>query len=365
MKNKYVLLYLLCAFSFIALPQCNSYHSRVCNENYKLDRNSRNKMVEFGKQMKREGVSHIYFVHGTWAGDSPLGFLSRIPGIPFNRQLRKSVKITVDKTMGDLGNYTESYRELFEESLGVSIPCNRINWGSGNYHRARVEGVITLINKIAADIKNPTDNERVLLIGHSHAGQLFALLTIFLEDKEMALMEASLKDSMLSQLAEAVDHNKDVVQMKNDLKKIDQVFLDIVTFGTPPRYQWGNEKMKGEKPNYRLLNIINHHHEPVSIGGLWKTEDGDYVQQWGVGGTDVYDDKNNDLEKIIGQEQYYISLESVLKGDKRHIPKYGKTLLIDNGDEGEKATETVLGHGIYTCKGKMLFNTELIVGNFY
>ncbi len=34
-------------------------------------------MEEYGRLMKREGISHIYFVHGTWVGDSPLVFLSR------------------------------------------------------------------------------------------------------------------------------------------------------------------------------------------------------------------------------------------------------------------------------------------------
>ena len=91
---------------------------------------------------------------------------------------------------------------------------------------------------------------------------------------------------------------------------------------------------------------------------------------WGVGGTDtdlVDIEKNSKIEKIIGKEQYYISVESVLKGDIRHEPdpKYGETYLIDYGDEGKNLVETLLGHGVYTCKEKMLFNTGLIVDNFY
>jgi hypothetical protein len=326
-------------------------------------------MKEYGKQMKQKGVSHIYFVHGTWAGDSPLGFLSRIPNSPFKWQLRKIVKINVDKTMGDLGNYTESYRDDFQESIGVNIPCDRINWDSGNYHSARVRGAIILIKEVASNIKNPPENERILLIGHSHAGQLFALLTTFLEEEELSVIETNEKMSKMMQLVKVVGLDKsiydDIDHLKEDLKKIDKVFLDIVTFGTPPRYQWGKPKRKGVEANYRLLNIINHHHEPVSILGLLNTKDGDYVQQWGVGKTDLYDIKNIKIEEIIGEEQYYFSAESVLKGDKRRIPKYGETLLIDYGDEGKRATETLLGHGAYTCKEKMLFNTVLIVEKFY
>ena len=134
---------------------------------------------------------------------------------------------------------------------------------------------------MAKDIKNPSRNERILLIGHSHAGQLFALLTTFLEEKEMDLMETNLKDSKIWQLAEAVELDKDIIQLKENLKKIDKVYLDIVTFGTPPRYQWGTPTRKGQETNYRLLNVINHRHETVSIFGLLNTREGDYVQQLG------------------------------------------------------------------------------------
>ena len=50
--------------------------------------------------MKWHGVFHIYFVHGTWVGDSPLGFLSRIPDTLFIKELREIVKINVDKNYG-------------------------------------------------------------------------------------------------------------------------------------------------------------------------------------------------------------------------------------------------------------------------
>jgi len=330
-------------------------------------------MYEYGNQMKRNKVSHIYFVHGTWAGDSPLGILSRLPGIKINSKLKKIVKINVDKTMGDLGNYTDSYCDLFKQSIGNDIPCDRINWGSGNFHSARVKGAIILIKEIAKNIQDPSVNDRVLLIGHSHAGQLFALLTTFLAEEELALMETDTKTSKVDRLVKVIGLDasiyKDIEQLKSDLRKIDKIFLDIVTFGTPPRYHWGKTKKRREETNYRLVNVINHRNGdlPVSKDGLWKTKSGDYVQQWGVGGTDIdiNIEENSDLGEIIGEEQYYISTKSIIEGSKRYIPEYGETLLIDYGDNGRNAIETVLGHGLYTCKEKMFFNTELIVDNFY
>ncbi len=373
MKNKYLLLSILSVISLIALPQCSINHKSVCNQNFVLDASSKSQMHEYGNQMKRNKVSHIYFVHGTWAGDSPFGILSRLPGIKINRKLKKIVKINVDNTMGDLGNYTDSYCDLFKQSIGNDIPCDRINWGSGNFHSARVKGSIILIKEIARNIQDPSVNDRILLIGHSHAGQLFALLTTFLEEEELALMETDTKTSKVDRLVEVVGLDesiyKDIEQLKNDLKKIDKVFLDLVTFGTPPRYHWGKTKRRRDETNYRLVNVINHRNgeQLVSKDGLWKTKSGDYVQQWGVGGTDIdiNIEENSDLGEIIGKEQYSISAKSVTEGCKRHKPGYGKTLLIDYGDKGGNPVETVLGHGLYTCKEKMLFNTELIVDNFY
>jgi hypothetical protein len=373
--GKSILLFVLCITCFVVHLQLASRADGFCDPNFNLDTESKDEMMEYGKQMKRNGVSHIYFVHGTWAGNSPFGVIARLPGIPITikKELEKVVKKQIDVILGDLGNYTESYIELFKKSIDNDISCSPpFQWGSGNYHSARVRGAIRLIKELAKNIKNPSENKRILLIGHSHAGQLFALLTTFLEDEEMLLLETDEKMSKIEKLVNVVGLDeeiyKNIAQLKEDIKKIDKVYLDIVTFGTPPRYHWGKSKTKSEGENYRLLNIINHRHETVSILGLLNTKGGDYVQQWGVGGTDTdlaESEKNREIEKIIGREQYYISLESVLKGNKRHKPNYGKTLLIDYGDEGKNLTESLLGHGAYTCKEKMLFNTKLIVKEFY
>ncbi len=200
-------------------------------------------MTEYGKQMKKVGVSHIYFVHGTWAGDSPLGFLSRNQDIPFNKLLRGIVKINVDKAMGDLGNYTKSYCDDFQASIGGDIPCDRINWGSGNYHRVRVEGAIKLMEKVAANIEGPSDNERILLFAHSHAGLLFALLTIFLDNEEMSISETDGKMSKMERLVNIVwldeEINKDIARLKKDINKIDKVFLDYSYFWDTPTLTMG------------------------------------------------------------------------------------------------------------------------------
>ncbi|NOG82787.1 MAG: hypothetical protein HND49_03050 [Planctomycetes bacterium] len=253
----------------------------------------KDKMAKLGKQMKRRGVSHIYFVHGTWAGNSPFGMIARLPGIPLavKHELERIVKEQVDETLGDLGNYTKSYVNMFKESIGSDISCPPpFQWGSGNYHSARVRGAIRLIKKLAKDINNPSGNERILLMGHSHAGQLFALLTTFLGDEEMSRLETSEGISTVEELVNVVGLDKevykDIAQLKEDIKKIDRVYLDIVTFGTPPRYKWGKTKIKGVETNYRLLHVINHRYETVSIFGLLNTQgmvtmcnNGEWVEQ--------------------------------------------------------------------------------------
>ncbi|MCF6149431.1 MAG: hypothetical protein E3K37_12325 [Candidatus Kuenenia sp.] len=374
MKKKITLTSFLSVFGLTLFPHAGCKHSSG------MDRESKAKMKEFGNLMKKKGISHIYFVHGTWAGDSPLGVIETMEKIHvgdmrkiFNFDtniLKDKIKKVVDEVYKDLGNFTPNYLKLFAELVGNNIACESIIWGSANYHEARVLGAIELIKKVAKNINNLSENERILLIGHSHAGQLFALLTKFLEDEEMSLLNKNENKSMLEKLVKVVGlfGYENVLQIREDMKKINKVYLDFVTLGTPPRYQWG----KGEGEKYQLLNIINDYHlnKLISVKGVLETKDGDYIQQWGIGGTDAFHDNNEYIENIIGQEQYYISKGDFSPGKERHLPKhgdvpYGKTLLIPYKKEKKYCWDTLLGHGLYTLEENMLLNTEIIVNEFY
>ncbi len=55
------------------------------------------------------------------------------------------------------------------------IPVRLFNWSSENHHIGRADGAIRLLDELASLKLQPT--QRVLLFGHSHAGNVFALMT--------------------------------------------------------------------------------------------------------------------------------------------------------------------------------------------
>lgn len=338
-------------------------------------------MAANGKALKGNNVKEVILVHGTFAGDDAFGLFSFMEPLRQAFPQAKSIvekmkeysKHSVNKFSKDLGNFSPEYRDSFNDAIG-NIDCNLFVWSGGNYHLARLRGLVHLVHLLAEVVreKKITREDRILMLGHSHAGQLFALLTLFLEDGDTA-----------RGMYKAVEASPDLmrVELLEDLLAIDGIPLDFVTFGTPVRYKWGKYE------NYRLLSIINHR-SLVQITGLLETKDGDYVQQWGTEGTDmmppVHEVKINDsLDKVLDRGRTFSGLMNRLQRKRRLKAKdseghlVGHTLLVDYRDDepdprlfNEKSSplhsiRTQFGHGVYTLKNAMLFNTDLIVDQLY
>lgn len=324
----------------------------------------RDKMKGMGQQLNLFKVGLIYFLHGTFVGDDPFGAIDGIRNIcpelsPKLKKVNFYIKKGIDKLIADNGNYLEKYVELFGKAIGNGIPCKRFIWSSENHHLGRLKETVKLVETLAKDIeeKELSRNGRIVLIGHSHAGQLFALLTNFLTQPQGV-------DELLKAI---VVCGVNSAKFNEALKVIREVQLDIVTFGTPPRYGWG-------KGNYRLLNIINHRGQGYlggCIKGLLRTKDGDYIQQWGISGTDIpalVDNRiNKRLDRYLGAG---FDIRAWLRNmqARMRVPHYGETILVDYKDSSlffPNCTKNLFGHGIYTKFEKMLFNTQLIVNRFY
>ncbi len=342
-------------------------------------------MAQLGDVMKSHNVRHVFFTHGTFAGNDPIGInrllenIEETSGKQIFRTgiLRKFTKDTINSFTKDLGNFTEDYKKSFHKAIGNNIRCELFIWSGENHHTARLIGAVELCQKLAETIKhfNYVIKERVMLIGHSHAGQIFALLTTLLESEDKA-----------SELYDVIGSisDFDVNTLKENLAVIRNVFLDFVTFGTPVRYRWGKYQ------HFRLINIVNDRNNNVKIDGILNTRDGDYVQQWATEGTDVksvsYSEINDRLDNIIKNRGKISTSEFVkkLKDNIRKEPLYyddtkvTETFLIDYKDQDNKRSikrffidgvphcvKTLFGHGIYTRKKTMLFNTNHIVKNSY
>ena len=176
--------------------------------------------------------------------------------------------------------------------------------------------------------------------------------------------------------------------LKGDKKKlvrhleiIKRINLDFVTFGTPVRYTWGNHQQS------RILSIINHRSN-VHISGLLNTRDGDYLQHWGVEGTDMIPPlglikPNDELDTVLDKGRDVSLVITNLEIEERRQPKFTNgdaingTLLVNYKDNAPfsiyflnpfsipHCIKTLFGHAIYTRKQTMLFNMNLIVKHFY
>lgn len=327
----------------------------------------RTQMHEQGNRLIAADVRSIYFVHGTFVGNDPIGIIDAIKNVYpdlnpiLERELKELAKKNNDLLLKDTGNFLPEYINLFEKAIGDKIPCHAFNWSSGNHHVARLKGAIKLIKTIGKDIQHRSlgGSNRILLLGHSHAGQLFAILTNMLNNSKGT-------EELLNIISET---GEDVKNIRNLLSAIQNVQLDIVTFGTPPRYGWGDR-------NYRLLNIINHrgdNYQAGSIFGLLVTRDGDYIQQWGIAGTDIpaFTAKNRrlneQLNSILGTGKNVLVWLKNARA-KMRVPQYGETVLVNYQDDSvflPNAITAFFGHGVYTKYEKMLFNTSLIVKKIY
>ncbi len=338
-------------------------------------------MVNPNRNFEQYKVRHVSLVHGTFAGDDAFGLFDMLePAVlkmagsnAITDQLKHSGKQLLNKVAKDLGNFTPEYVQAIGKALENCIECESFTWGSGNFHLARLKGAVELVAHLSDIIrgKNILPEERMLLIGHSHAGQLFALITLFLENGKKA-----------GQLYEIVEQHDGLNEhdLTQNIEALEAIQLDIVTLGMPVRYPWGQYQ------KYRLLPIINHR-APVRISGLLSTRDGDYVQHWGVEGSDIAPPDNlelNDaLDPILDKGRDRDALAVHIKVETRRQTKYsdGSTmadpLLVDYKDNADfpdlvsavagisHCVKTLFGHGVYTKQESLHLNLDLITHNFY
>jgi len=323
-------------------------------------------MGTLGIKLKDEKVKQILFVHGTFVGNDPYDIIrlveELIPFIPssvkkdIGNWFRKKIKNLNNLILKDSGHFSDDYIETLKKVFPRDINICNFVWSSGNHHMARIRGTLKLINTlINLDIKN---HDRILLIGHSHGGQLFSLLSLMLGDSQ-------LRKSILSLLPDP----EDAFSYEQKFKQIVNIKFDFVTMGTPPRYIWDL------KSNQRLVNFLNHRGNiPMAgrISGFLFTRDGDYLQQYGVSGSDTYSTmgpdrkKNKELENILG---IGASIPGWLKEVRRRkrVPDFGFSLLINYKDQSifPNFINSHLGHGIYTRKKMMFFTFFQINKNLY
>ena len=325
-------------------------------------------MAKLGRKLKKREITNIYLIHGTFMGDDPFDIFrlseNLVPFVPKKIKkkvtsfLKRRLKNNRERLFNDLADFTDEYTKLLDESLGSEIEITNYNWNSANHHLGRIKGALGLLDCLY-EHSNPN---RVLLIGHSHAGQLFALLTQFLSPKQNLFKTPELLDY----LKEAGEEFKD---FEKKIEKVRNLKFDIVTLGMPPRYSFY------EGPNINILHLINHRRKDHLAGmltGALFSKEGDYIQQWAIPGSDSISPIlkenliNTKLDEILGTGLDMKIWRKNLKKRKR-IPNQGYSYLINYGDSSKwpNFLKTIFGHGVYTRKEHLLFHIYLIEKYFY
>ncbi len=321
-------------------------------------------METVGNRLRRAGVRQVVFVHGTFVGHDPTLMLSTLEGplsalgpglLPTLRRLSKS---SSDRVFGDLGNYTTEYAALFEGALGGGIPATRFLWSSANHHLARLRAAADLLRLLAS---SGLGRARALLLGHSHGGQVLALLT-------QLVYPAKTAPALWAALRELGEPQEELRELA---RTVARARLDIATFGMPPRYGFATG------PRCRAMHVVNHRgDEPLagSLGGVLYTEGGDYVQQWGIAGSDLPPATAKERE-LAARLDALLGAGCDAKAWLQHVrhrarvSQHGFSYLVDYGDRGmggmPNCLRTCFGHGVYTSYEAMLFNAHLLAAHFY
>jgi hypothetical protein len=322
----------------------------------------RERMHKCGEQMKRHNLNHVVFISGTFVGNDPFG-ISRIlenSALPMSKLsseiLKKIAHKGINKLIGDKGNFSHEYVKIFGEAIKHDISSQSFIWSSGNDHLARLVSAIELCQYIS---QLTIEKKKILLIGHSHAGQLFALIT--------QMMTSSKKLKIFTDIASRA--NCSTESLKRDIDKLKECEIAMVTMGTPCRYFFEKNS------NVSVLHLINHR-GLTPYGGSWSgipfTKDGDYIQQMAVCGSDIPSptlelrNLNEELNQFLGVGFNLKEWKKNLK-DKTIIHESGFNYLVNYQDDSNipNVHMTNFGHASYTQFKSMLLNTQLIVDYFY
>jgi hypothetical protein len=321
-------------------------------------------MVDVGERMRAAGVRLVLFAHGSFVGDDPLAIAQvvedSLPVLPeLGRALRGFTRAQISRVLGDLSNFPRDYVDGFARATGVS--ATDFVWSGENHHAARIQGAVRLARALAlhgGGTLRPGD--RVLLVGHSHGGQLFAILSQLLA-RTRGYEEL---------LAAAQARGEDMGALEDHLALLRRCAIDVATFGTPPRYGWARGA------GFRLLHVVNHRGaapRASSLLGFFHTRTGDYVHQLGGHGSDfpaltaAERSANGRLDAVLGQGSSFRAWVRQLSTGLR-VPPEGQTVLVDYGDAATLVPNfwaTGFGHAAYTRRDAMLFHARLVASELY
>jgi hypothetical protein len=265
--------------------------------------------ADFSRLHTHLGIRRVILVHGTFMGEDPIGVAAQLQDIgadfplvgeQFNRFAESLLQNTRPATMKltrDIGNYTLEYQQKFRDFTGAMpyVYLLTPGWSSQNHHLARADLAVRLFLHLHS--LELSRDDFVLLWGHSHAGNAFALLSNLLANDRKTVEEFF--DAIGPREETSWQTARDLLAAAESPHPLARNLL-IVAFGTPVRYGWDTDGYRS------LVHILHHREVPVpgntSSDSSWTTRPlyplqlphevldaryGDWVQAFGIAGTDT------------------------------------------------------------------------------
>jgi hypothetical protein len=331
--------------------------------------------------LREAGVRNILLIHGTFAGGDVTGLvreLKRFSPVRASR-VHELSKAWFDELAGDIGNYTDGFSKRMHELLNVpgepEINIDRFGWSGENHHIGRADGAVALLRKI--DSMN--QNGRLLILAHSHGGNLLAMLSQIVGASDH-VRESFFRATRLhyhSLLRSKVDlqdwtHAREMLLDRDRRPRK----IDIATFGMPLRYRWNRDVVP------RLLHFTQHRsidgHDPMkaviprSVSDVVTAASGDYVQHLGIAGTDFIPSLFAWRDLVVERRLHWLFESTTRRRDVfqklkqgRRASCDGKTLLLDYPATPGREHQKLFGHGVYTSPIWLRFHLETICEHFY
>lgn len=260
------------------------------------------------------------------------------------------------------------------------IPVRLFHWSSENHHVGRANGAVQLLLELIRSTF--AERDHVLLVGHSHGGNVLALLTNLIggDCETRRLFFDAARSYYYLRILRADDFPdwEKLYQLacETDGALLPGVHCDMATMGTPVRYGW-------ETSGYHhLIHFIHHRpapglpeHQamfPQKTQDIWQATYGDFIQQVGIAGTNLAPPlwawRTFRAEIRLGRLfQTHGSAADLLTrlrlGIRTHAD--GENLLVDYGPSAGTPAQHVFGHAVYTRKEWMLFHAEQIAQRMY
>lgn len=367
-------------YRFLTVPAASDFHSEETQQ----------RLGVVGETLTKNNVSAIYLVHGTFVGNDPLGTWETIEK-RFGKLAgwcRRAQKSFIDGALNDHGSYPKWLARDIETSINGNndkqpVTVHRFNWSSRNNHLGRALATLELLARLARD----NHSGRVILWGHSHGGNVMALLTNLLRANrnDIERFLAILEPFLASPGDKDAHYNPPPRVTRQDARELllstggplRNAVLDFVTFGTPVRHCWTLNE-----PN-KLMHFVNHRpiagqaeylgKNALSPMRVFTNLGDDFVQQIGIAGSNFapcfFCPKSAQAERALKELfQPNISWKQLLGhvASGRRLPDVGTTLFADYVSSQKNWWAPVdAGHLIYTRKKHLLFHLEQMVEEFY